>query len=78
MIGRLRKAWCELTGGHHNRILGGGMGRGRFRASHVQLYCERCGRKTAWFVVPSLGKEEPRQNDTAGYCHAPGQEATTP
>lgn len=45
-----RKAWCELTGGHKNMVLGAWSG--QERASAIKLHCERCERETGWIRVP--------------------------
>lgn len=45
-----RKAWCELTGGHKNVVLGAWAG--HERASAIKLHCERCERETDWIRVP--------------------------
>jgi hypothetical protein len=40
-----RRAWCEITGGHDNQILGAWAGD---RATAIKLHCYRCGRETGW------------------------------
>lgn len=46
---RIRKAWCELTGGHSN-IVNSASRCGVCFA--IQLHCERCGKETRWYPVP--------------------------
>jgi hypothetical protein len=48
----IRKAWCELTGGHDSEILCAWAGN-EGRATHVRLHCFKCGRETRWFPVKS-------------------------
>jgi len=45
-----RKAWCEITGGHDNEVLGSYFADGQ--ANHIRLHCLRCGRETRWYPVP--------------------------
>lgn len=58
-VSRLRKAWCELTGGHDNEV------NGAFNKSDgcwaFNLRCRRCGKTTRWYPVPrrcSLSAQE--------------------
>lgn len=58
---RIRKAWCELTGGHRNIVLGAFKGE---ECVAVRLSCERCGKITRWYDIPSriaLPKEKKRK-----------------
>lgn len=50
----IRKAWCELTGGHDNIVCGTFLSRDptNLRATHISLYCRRCERETRWYDVP--------------------------
>lgn len=51
-VGRLRRAWCELTGGHASSIEGAWLSYDLKRATHVRLRCRKCGRVTKFFGVP--------------------------
>lgn len=53
---RLRKAYCELTGGHNNEVLGA-YAAGTCWA--IRLHCVRCGKETAWYSVPKIKEREP-------------------
>jgi hypothetical protein len=52
----LRKALCELTGGHANIVL---------TATHngeviaIRLRCVRCLRQTPWYSMPPVALSEP-------------------
>lgn len=46
-----RKAWCELTGGHDDQVLGSWCG--DRRANAIKLHCFRCSRETGWIRVPN-------------------------
>jgi hypothetical protein len=63
---RIRKAWCELTGGHDNNVNGAFTRKPPSDASLVQLECKRCGKRTMWYKVPSRSAlseaEEGRQD----------------
>lgn len=50
-----RYAWCELTGGHDNEVLGVFMA-GKCRA--LRLHCWRCGKKTKLYNVPKSSTVE--------------------
>ena len=50
-----RKAWCEITGGHSDQILG--TWAGNERAHAIKLHCDRCGRETGWVRVPNRPAE---------------------
>lgn len=52
---RLRKAWCELTGGHDNDVNGAFSKSGCWA---FNLSCRRCGKTTRWYEVPRLALEE--------------------
>lgn len=43
----LRRAWCELSGGHRSHLLQSWGG--SERATHVAWTCERCGFQSRWF-----------------------------
>jgi hypothetical protein len=45
-----RKAWCEISGGHHDILLGSWAGHERAHA--IRLHCDRCERETGWVRVP--------------------------
>jgi hypothetical protein len=45
-----RRAWCELTGGHDNEILGSWAGHERAHA--IKLHCFRCDHESSWLRVP--------------------------
>jgi len=49
----LRRAWCEVSGGHDNTILGAG--RAGKSARHIALRCSRCAKQTRWYEVPTVG-----------------------
>lgn len=55
----IRKAWCELTGGHDLVLNGAFMRRDTDLASKVCTECLRCGKRTAWEDVP---KRSPSRN----------------
>lgn len=42
----IRKAWCELTGGHDDEMLSAWASMGLPFA--VKMHCSRCGRETRW------------------------------
>jgi hypothetical protein len=42
----LRRAWCEIRGGHRSLLLWAK--NGEPRVSHLKLHCVRCGRETGW------------------------------
>lgn len=44
--GALRKAWCELTGGHSNDVLRAKAGE---QTTGFALHCTRCGKRTRWY-----------------------------
>lgn len=46
--GRLRKAWCELTGGHDNEMLEATTIEGPFA---IRLLCKRCRRQTRFYAL---------------------------
>lgn len=52
-----RKAWCEVSGGHDNEVLGCWAG-SRDRANYVRLHCFRCDRETRWYQVPTSSTGE--------------------
>lgn len=66
-----RKAWCELTGGHDNKLLCAWTGRDD-RASHIRLYCIRCRRETRWFQIMNkpIPSDESGQDSTHGKEHS--------
>lgn len=41
----LRRAWCDLTGGHRMHPL---FARQRLQHTHVAFYCDRCHWRTGW------------------------------
>lgn len=45
-----RKAWCEISGGHRDVILGAWAG--HEHAFAIKLHCDRCDRETGWIRVP--------------------------
>lgn len=53
----IRRARCELSGGHKNNVAGSWLFAAESidrRATHVKLYCERCRTATRWYDVPTL------------------------
>lgn len=54
---RLRKAWCELTGGHDNVVNGAFRGDSCFA---ISLHCQRCEKQTMWHSVPRRAREADR------------------
>lgn len=59
--GRLRKAWCEFTGGHDNLLQEAWTKHGTFA---VALFCKRCGKQTRFYgltepATRSLSKATP-------------------
>lgn len=54
---RIRKAWCEITGGHDNKVLGTFLNIGNELASSVSLECKKCGKQTMWYKVPRRSKK---------------------
>ncbi|SMC41107.1 hypothetical protein SAMN06297251_10283 [Fulvimarina manganoxydans] len=43
---RLRRAWCELTGGHDNAVR---VARKQGAPWAVSFKCRRCGKTTEWY-----------------------------
>lgn len=70
----LRRAWCELSGGHINELAGAF----RFdehevetRAYQIRLVCRRCLKATKWYDVPTSDRfaaeaGEPFEGDSDG------------
>jgi len=56
---RLRKAWCELTGGHDNIVNGAYSKRVCWA---FNLHCRRCGKTTRWYDVPRQIEAEARHD----------------
>jgi hypothetical protein len=59
---RLRKAWCEILGGHVNEVL---PAMSNERCFAIRLYCHRCGKETRWYTVP-LARDQKRAPTNTG------------
>jgi hypothetical protein len=59
---RLRKAWCEILGGHINEAL---PAMGNERCFALRLYCRRCGKTTQWYAVPLSRDQKAASGRTA-------------
>lgn len=48
----IRKAWCEITGGHRDNLLTATKKPGAdVIVTHIKLNCGRCGRETIWHAT---------------------------
>jgi hypothetical protein len=51
----VRRAWCEVTGGHDNSL---SCAKGKDQITHVMLTCLRCGKRTEWYATNWLAPRE--------------------
>jgi hypothetical protein len=58
----IRKAWCELSGGHENHFL---LSRKGSIVDHIKMHCIRCETETPWHpcVLKHLGLGAEKKED---------------